>query len=164
VALADGLQPSKAGSIVVSGTDVYVAGWEEAGQVLVAKYWKNGLPVALSDGVHGAEAYAIAVSGSEVYVAGAQKNGPADAAMYWKFGVPVSLTAGTTAAVAAALAVDGSDLGGRSLRRTGIHRDKLLHVVRDVDEDRGWTDGARVPPSHGRDLITSWRQPLDEQL
>lgn len=45
VNLTDGSKWAEAKSIVVSGTDVYVAGFEGG----VAKYWKNGSPVILGD-------------------------------------------------------------------------------------------------------------------
>lgn len=43
VNLTDGSKWAEARSIVVSGTDVYVAGFEGS----IAKYWKNGSPSSL---------------------------------------------------------------------------------------------------------------------
>ena len=55
VNLTDGSKWAEAKSIVVSGTDVYVAGFEGG----VAKYWKNGTPVILGDVLKKSEAYSI---------------------------------------------------------------------------------------------------------
>ena len=55
VNLTDGSKWAEAKSIVVSGTDVYVAGFEGG----VAKYWKNGSPVILGDVSKKSEAYSI---------------------------------------------------------------------------------------------------------
>ena len=46
-------------SIFVSGSDVYIAGWEGD----FAKYWKNGVPISLTDGESGARAESIFVTG-----------------------------------------------------------------------------------------------------
>ncbi|HSZ86657.1 MAG TPA: hypothetical protein VK787_11540, partial [Puia sp.] len=73
--LADGSKDSRAFSICVSGSDVYVAGAEYADgyQTSVAKYWKNGIPVILSSGSTLAIPQAIAVSGNDVYVVGIEQ-------------------------------------------------------------------------------------------
>ena len=55
VNLTDGSKWAEAKSIVVSGTDVYVAGFEGG----VAKYWKNGSPVILGEVSKKSEAYSI---------------------------------------------------------------------------------------------------------
>ena len=55
VNLTDGSKWAEAKSIVVSGADVYVAGFEGG----VAKYWKNGTPVVLGDVSKKSEAYSI---------------------------------------------------------------------------------------------------------
>ena len=62
-------------SIVVSGEDVYVAGYVYNGSYYVAKYWKNGKAVPLSDGMGPSIAYAITLSGNDVYVAGYEATG-----------------------------------------------------------------------------------------
>ena len=53
---------SQANSVIVAGSDVYVAGvtWVAPGNY-VATYWKNGSPVFLTDPSHSTIAYSIAV-------------------------------------------------------------------------------------------------------
>ncbi|MGZ3750300.1 MAG: IPT/TIG domain-containing protein, partial [Mucilaginibacter sp.] len=79
VSLSDGTKDAQAYSIFVSGTDVYVGGYEwktAAGPTNndVAKYWKNGTAVTLTDGTHGARINSIFVSGTDVYAAGYEMN------------------------------------------------------------------------------------------
>ncbi|MEO8235801.1 MAG: hypothetical protein ABI549_10345, partial [Flavobacterium sp.] len=94
--LTDGTQNATAYSVVVIGTDVYVAGYEENGTKKVAKYWKNGVSISLSDGTQDATAKAITVVGNEVYVAGFEKNAlGVQVAKYWKNGISNDLTDGT---------------------------------------------------------------------
>jgi hypothetical protein len=52
VSLTDGSRYAGASAIAVSGSDVYVSGYEYNGDGTssVAKYWKNGNPVSLTDG------------------------------------------------------------------------------------------------------------------
>jgi len=52
VSLTDGSLYAQALAIAVSGSDVYVAGFEYNGDGTssLAKYWKNGNPVSLTDG------------------------------------------------------------------------------------------------------------------
>ena len=91
--------------------DVYAAGVEDNGTFLVAKYWKNGLPVVLTPPPYGGESFAILVVGSDVYVAGTQGGkGIHNQAMYWKNGLGVALTDGTHDAYAQAIAVVGGDV------------------------------------------------------
>src|ERR1700744_6132900 len=68
--LTSGQDTASANAIAVSGSDVYVAGYESNGARMVAKYWKNGVATALSDTQLNATDNAIAVVGSTVYVAG----------------------------------------------------------------------------------------------
>lgn len=98
---------SAAKSIAVSGTDVYVAGWD--GDAFrygenIAKYWKNGKEVLLT-GATGASANSIAVVNGDVYVAGWEYKGVRTVAKYWKNGQSVSLTNGQTDAEASAIVV-----------------------------------------------------------
>ena len=60
--LTDGTKESDAYSVAISGSDVYVAGYESNGTHWVAKVGKNGVATPLTDGTHDAHAYSIAVS------------------------------------------------------------------------------------------------------
>lgn len=102
VILSDSLIPNAAYSIAVSGSDVYVAGFESVWARNTAKYWKNGQAVNLSSSFLGSEAFSIAVSGNDVYVAGDEDYKPT----YWKNGVPVKLSDVTGEATS--IAVSGS--------------------------------------------------------
>lgn len=99
-------------SIFVSGSDVYVAGYQSTSFVFsVAIYWKNGSPVFLStDSADGSQALSIVVSGGDVYVAGWQNVGAYSRAMLWKNGVATALTGGSTASVANAVYISGNDV------------------------------------------------------
>jgi hypothetical protein len=98
-------------SIIVSGTDVYVAG-ESAlsnNQTIVAAYWKNGTEVQLSTTLSTAQG--IAVNGSDVYVAGSNYlplPSTSSNAVYWKNGAQVVLS--TQFSYSSAVAVNGSDV------------------------------------------------------
>jgi hypothetical protein len=85
--------------IAISGSDVYVAGWESISGKDIACYWKNGVKTVL-DGTWGRD---IAVSGSDVYVAGVDR-GEIVVACYWKNGVKTVLDTNTSMALGIALA------------------------------------------------------------
>jgi hypothetical protein len=92
-------------SIVVVGSDVYVAGYTFRAQGnSVAKYWKNGQEVTLTNG---SEAYgmSIAVLDGDVYVAGTEVNNFNYVAKYWKNGQPVPLTTGSNQSQASGIVV-----------------------------------------------------------
>ncbi len=119
--LTDGTHYADAVSIAVSGSDVYVAGYEYNGDIppppassvfTVAKYWKNGVAVDLSDGTSSAYSNSIAVSGSDVYVGGYEsfKNFYLTEAKYWKNSQEVILTDGTSNAEAFSICVSGTDV------------------------------------------------------
>src|ERR1017187_3829195 len=111
VNLSDGYYQASANSIIVSGSDVYVAGWLRNGidGKAIAVYWKNGIPVNLTDGSHETYATSIAVSGNDVYVAGTQ-NDTGSIAKYWKNGSLVNLTDLFGGNVATSIAVSGTDV------------------------------------------------------
>jgi hypothetical protein len=102
-----GSTPSVARSIVVAGTDVYVAGVEGnfVNNTSRAKYWKNGQEIFLT-GATGAVANSIIVVGSDVYVAGYEN----DVAKYWKNGQAVSLGNGQNFTMASCIFVVGPDV------------------------------------------------------
>jgi hypothetical protein len=93
-------------SIIVSGSDVYVAGIETStSNHSVAKVWKNGVATALSDGTRNASASSVVVLGSDVYVGGYDYVTNYPAAKYWKNGVGILMTNGASSAQGQALAV-----------------------------------------------------------
>ena len=59
--LTNGTNNAGAESVYVSGTDVYVAGYENNGTKDVAKVWKNGVGTSLTDGSNWAIARSIFV-------------------------------------------------------------------------------------------------------
>jgi hypothetical protein len=95
-------QNTFASSIVVSGTNVFVAGNDErTGEF--AETWINGTPHPLNSAGNTSNANQLAISGTDVYVAGGE--GPT--AKYWKNGTPVALTDGKNFATAMSIAVVG---------------------------------------------------------
>jgi hypothetical protein len=93
---------SKASSIIVSGSDVYVGGYQyyedKSGSRRDAKIWKNGVPISLTNGPGDAFVNAVLVSGTDVYAVGITKrcitstgNG-VSVATYWKNGIPTYLS------------------------------------------------------------------------
>jgi len=98
-------------SVVVSGSDVYVAGYAAptlytaGSEPWTAQFWKNGTALPLSDGINGAKAFAIAVVGDSVFTAGFTSAGAGAIATIWRNGSPVRWTNGSLDAVVLALAV-----------------------------------------------------------
>jgi len=95
--------------IFVAGTDVYVAGTDNAGN---PTYWKNGVGVSLpmSSGHNGGRATSVFVSGTDVYVVGYDmNNGAYPAPRCWKNGVALNMTF-SVLGVAHSVWVDGSDV------------------------------------------------------
>ncbi|HEX3384334.1 MAG TPA: hypothetical protein VHS53_04060 [Mucilaginibacter sp.] len=101
--LSDPSVNAEAMSVVLSGSDVYVAGYQNdlAAGHTKALYWKNGAATLLSGGL---VAKAIVISGSDVYIAGQTTDG---VAAYWKNGTMTTLPEGNTAN---AITVVGSDV------------------------------------------------------
>lgn len=112
-----------ANSIAVSGSDVYVGGYNWFYAVCPsctigynAFYWKiNGSTVTkvpLITGTSWTDAYGIAVSGTDVYVTGSDLNNFYSTAKYWKNDLTgaVSLSGGVSYAKGKAIAIQGSDI------------------------------------------------------
>jgi hypothetical protein len=69
--LSDGSFDAEAHRVFVSGSNVYVAGYEKnAENKAVATVWKNGAAQRLTNGDYNAEAKSVFVLGNDVYVAG----------------------------------------------------------------------------------------------
>lgn len=103
IPLSDGSADAQATSILLSGTDIYVAGKDGDRAV----YWKNQLPVYLTDGSIQANGQYIAVDGDNVCVAG----WIGSTATYWKNGIPVSVGDG--------ISLSGIAVGGANVYVTG---------------------------------------------
>ena len=105
---------ASANSVFVTGTDVYVAGYQHSSWGDIAKVWKNGVATNLGGGLYpngssyDAHANSVFVSGTDVYVAGYAFN----AAIIWKNGVATTLAGGTTNnyAEAFSVVVSGTDV------------------------------------------------------
>lgn len=90
--------------IVVSGSDIYVAGYVNT----IAKLWKNGLDMPLPNIVTGNALQAIAISGNDVYVTG---NIGTNTIRYWKNNTSADINAPAGYSVFATdIAVDGNDV------------------------------------------------------
>lgn len=108
----------KAKGIVVSGSDVYVAGYEGCpnyGCTVTCKIWKNGSPVTL--GTYPiAEVTGMSVSGSDVYVSGRIATYPSEinTAMLWKISgntvTSIPLTNGTVSTIATGVSAINNDI------------------------------------------------------
>jgi hypothetical protein len=106
--------PAAANSVFVSGTDVYVAGYEHSSWGDIAKVWKNGVATNLEGGLYpngsayDARANSVFVLGTDVYVAG----NAANSARIWKNGVATTLAFGATqyGAEANSVFVSGTDV------------------------------------------------------
>ena len=108
-------QRASANAIAVSGSNVYIAGWDGAGiwnndDSADAVYWLNGRRTTLPRTGSIATAIAIAVSGSNVYIAGRDGND----AVYWlngqRFVLPNYGTNNFISPVPRAIAVSGSNV------------------------------------------------------
>ena len=99
----------QAASVFVSGTDVYVAGFEDNGNATgFAKLWQNGTATALSTG--NSTARSVYVSGADVYVAGSEKITSVNSAIIWKNGVAAILSTNPCGSEARSVFVSGADV------------------------------------------------------
>jgi len=101
-----GTNTAQASAIYVSGTDVYVAGYEKAG-TSAAGYWKNGGWNPLT-APGSAQATGIVVSGADVYVSGYYLSGAHNVSCYWKNGAETDLYSANDSE-ALAISVSGTD-------------------------------------------------------
>jgi hypothetical protein len=112
LSMPSGMTSAQANAIAVSGSDVYVAGYEENSTSRAAVYWlNNGAATTLPSGT---QANAIAVSGNNVYVAGYEENsaGNGQTAVLWVNGTATTLSppSGMAYSDANAIAVSGSNV------------------------------------------------------
>lgn len=92
----------KANSIFVSGTDVYVSGYENN----TATIWKNGIPIKLSDGSQSASVIDVVVVANDIYAIGFDNN----MAKFWKNGVAINLSDGQSSVLLKKIVVVGQDV------------------------------------------------------
>lgn len=96
VVLNYGAANAVAKSIIVTGNDVYVAGYIQdlVNHTTVATYWKNGIAYSLPDPSNFSFSTSIFVTGTgDVYLAGFVNGNPTTIAAYWKNGVSFPLSA-----------------------------------------------------------------------
>lgn len=108
--VTDGSFSSFAYSMVVSGTDIYFAGYQIKNSVYVATVWKNGTALSLTDGTHDAIAFSVAVAGNDIHVVGQESNGTIALLKYWKNGTSVSIGDGVSPSSARAVVITGNDI------------------------------------------------------
>lgn len=78
--------------------NIYICGYERNfNNILVAKYWVNGIETILGNGLQDTKAFSITATDKDVYVAGAEFNGNEWKAKIWKNGVGANLLNGTEA-------------------------------------------------------------------
>jgi hypothetical protein len=104
---------SWATSIVVSGQDIYIAGYEIKTEGVFPKLWKNSSPIDINIGSLNAQFESITVLGADIYLAGRSGDSPTTlAATYWKNGdaFPLSVDPNSSHSRATSIAVSGSDI------------------------------------------------------
>lgn len=128
VVLGDGIKRSFAYSIVVLGSDVYVAG-ESDGK---AVYWKNNTMNVLPDGV---QANSIAVVGTDIYIAGNNRISinyeSTYTVKYWKNGVSADLETSNSVNNVSSIFVKGED----------VYVTGFIHNTDDELTARYWKNG-----------------------
>jgi len=100
--LEDGNYSAYATNIAISGSDIYIVGMDNSGDLAhdveggtyfhsVIKLWKNGVPISITDGKWDAFVNSIMVSGKDIYLAGNELSSMGRKAIYWKNGTPTIL-------------------------------------------------------------------------
>lgn len=93
ITLTDDTRRTGANSIFLSGSDVYIAGWESTSNATMAKYWKNGIETLLPFTAGSCQGGRVFVSDSTVYVSGININ--SGDGILWKNGEVVPPFSGT---------------------------------------------------------------------
>lgn len=96
-------------SMTTSGSDIYIAGYEERNDGNQVVYWKNGVKTIVEKSPVLYTSASITVSAGDVYVAATiQSSTSTDTAVYWKNGIRTTLAA--TYASANAIGIAGTDV------------------------------------------------------
>ena len=93
--------------VVVNGSDVYVAGFDQSTGTGLSKamLWKNGNGISLTDGLTYARANAVYVYNNDVYVTGYELIWPNNVSRTWKNGTLIHSTNGSFSAASASVFV-----------------------------------------------------------
>jgi hypothetical protein len=91
---------------------IYIAGNEEnANNIAVAKFWKNGVATKLGNGAKASTALGISGLGNDIYTVGYQNNNnDVKTATYWKNDVPITLTTTGRKSEATGIYISGNDI------------------------------------------------------
>lgn len=110
--LTDGTNDAWARSVCVADGTVYVAGYEQQPDGVVAKLWENGtLKYTLGSGGGNSYAYAVTAVRGSVYTAGSEEDGGALTAKVWKDGTELyAYSVSPATSQAKAIAATGSNL------------------------------------------------------
>lgn len=141
--LSDGSNHEQATAIVISGSDIYIAGYGWSGDRTIAKYWKNGIAVELPGPDGFAMAVGIAVSGSDVHIIGWADRRFAGydstLAMYWKNDSWIKIKATATHDILGDIELSGNDvyIAGTTRNETYTSRAQL------------WKNGEPTPMTDG---------------
>ncbi|WP_291272253.1 hypothetical protein [Geothrix sp.] len=110
--LKSGLNSGATGT-VVTGSDVYVVGWETEntgyGDRVLARLWKNGQLIPMT-GNEDSIATSIAISSNDIYVVGYKYIGNSSVAMCWKNGQGAQLADGKVSSIANSIAILGGNV------------------------------------------------------
>jgi hypothetical protein len=141
VDLTDGRVSASAGSIFLSGSDVYMAGAVSSATYatdLIPAYWKNGTLVQLLGNSNFNFATSIWANGADVYVAGADNNSNIFGATYWKDGTINDLWKAFGYSNASQITLDGTD----------VYVSGDLSVNGGIQRAGYWKNGVRVDLSN----------------
>gem|GEM_PF-651864 len=110
--LSNGRNRAGANAVFVSGSDVYVAGYDsDEDRNWVATVWKNGVAQRIGNNKYHSEASSVFVSDKDVYAAGHEYNAEGNTvAMLWKNGKAKKLSDGKNYATANSVYVSGKDV------------------------------------------------------
>lgn len=106
--LGDSTMNSGAISVIVKGTDVYVAGYTTSGYFAIPTYWKNGVVKTFG---YNASVSGMYVQNNDVYLSGSTVSPHGFGyASYWKNGNLTNITDGASESEAYGITINGSDI------------------------------------------------------